>query len=121
MPEQVVESQSALSIYDPNIRWAKQTVEIVIQQWDYTATFTVEVGGNCTGFSVIESAIESIFEEQIPTRTDYDDPIAYVVLKNAAGDELEVEDDDECEEEWLKNMVVSARIVKQVEEPCRGK
>jgi len=90
--------------YDPNLtnsgRMATQTVELTFQQWEYTATETTTVGGNCTGLDVIESAIENIEEE-----LGYDD--GEIILTNADGGTLV------CElwEEKLKDMLVCARIV----------
>lgn len=90
--------------YDPNLtnsgRMATQTVELTFQQWEYTATKTTTVGGNCTGLDVIESAIGNIEEE-----LGYDD--GEIILTNAAGDTLG------CElwENKLEDMLVCARIV----------
>jgi hypothetical protein len=90
--------------YDPNLtnsgRMATQTVELTFQQWEYTATKTTTVGGNCTGLDVIESAIGNIEEE-----LGYD--AGEIILTNAAGDTLG------CElwENKLEDMLVCARIV----------
>lgn len=79
---------------------ATQTVELTFQQWEYTATKTTTVGGNCTGLGVIESAIDNIEEE-----LGYDD--GEIILTNAAGDTLR------CElwENKLEDMLVCARII----------
>jgi hypothetical protein len=96
-----------ISDYNPNIEWGKRTVEIVLMQWAYKATFTLDVGGNCTGFSVIESAVGNLYEQLLG-----DADFARVTLTNATGDTLLCEDEEEEEEDvWLQRMVVSAQIV----------
>jgi Family of unknown function (DUF5406) len=96
--------------YSPNTQWGKQVVEIILKAWGYSATFTEEVGGNCLGFDVIECAIVNLYDRLVD---DGAEPTK-VVLTNSSGDELLCEDDEDREEEWLKKMVVSARIVAWV-------
>lgn len=90
--------------YDPNLttsgRMATQIVELTFQQWEYKATKTTTVGGNCNGLSVIECAIGNI-EKQL----GYDD--GEIILTNADGGTLG------CElwENKLEDMLVCARIV----------
>lgn len=90
--------------YDPNFtssgRMATQTVELTFQTWEYSATKTTTVGGNCTGLSVIESAIGNIEDE-----LGGDD--GELILTNAAGEELGAE----LWENKLEDMLVCARIV----------
>ncbi len=86
--------------YSPNTRWGKQIVEIVLKQWAYSKTFTIEVGGNCTGMDVLECAID-ILTDQLEGE---------VVLKSGKKTLL-VEDEEERDEEWVKDMVVSIQIV----------
>ena len=38
--------------YNPNIKWGKQHVEVVLMSWDYSRTFILDFGGNCRGFSL---------------------------------------------------------------------
>ena len=89
--------------YDPNLtnsgRMADQTVELTFQQWEYTATRTTTVGGNCTGLSVIESAVDNIFD-------DLGGEDGEIVLSKPNGDTLA------CElwENKLADMLVGARI-----------
>jgi hypothetical protein len=92
--------------YNPNIRWGKQHVEIVLMQWDYKKSFTVDIGGNCIGFDVIEAAVERIYDG-LPS----DELGPFVILTNSAGDDLECQDEEGREDEWIKDMVVSAQIV----------
>lgn len=86
--------------YSPNIRWGKQIVEIVLKQWAYSKKFTVEVGGNCTGMDVLDCAI-SILTDQLEGE---------VTLEHGKK-KLLVEDEEERDEDWVKEMVVSAQIV----------
>jgi hypothetical protein len=89
--------------YDSNLclcgRMAKQTVELTFQVDDYFAKHTTTIGGNALGFSVIESAVENVFD-------DLGGEDGELKLKRANGDELL------CElwEHELKDMLVEARI-----------
>lgn len=100
----------SLENYDPNLtssgNMAKQTVELTFQQWQFSTTRTVTVGGNCTGLSVIETAIENVYDT-LPT-TGYD--AVYIELTDADQGELIVEDLDERDYDWLNSLLVSARI-----------
>lgn len=96
--------------YNPNIKWGKQHVEIVLKQWDYSKTITVSVGGNCTGFDVLEAAAGRIYDD-LPKRYYGDEEYAYVVLERADGGTLECNDEEGRDEDWIKDMIVSARIV----------
>lgn len=95
--------------YSPNICWGKQTVEITLKQWRYAATFKVEIGGNCRGFEVLETAIGTLFEGLYDPSNPTD--VARVVLKDSNGDTLLCSDDEDEGEAWLKPMVVSVAIV----------
>lgn len=96
--------------YDPNItcsgRFAKQTVKLVFGQWDYRAEFTQVVGGNCTGLSVIDCAIGSVNDS-----LEKEGSIYYFIMKNEAGEEMQVSDDEDRGLEWLNDMLISAEII----------
>jgi hypothetical protein len=77
-PERGRGAPKMINEYSPNIEWGKQAVEIVLMQWAYKATFTMEVGGNCTGFPVIECALDNLYENLMGEDTD----IARVTLTN---------------------------------------
>jgi hypothetical protein len=94
-----------VDIYSPNFEWGKTHVEIVLQQWDHRAVEVVEVGGNCHGFGVMETAI-GVLLESLPG-----DERASIILTDPEGNRLHCEDDDDRQEEWLKDMVVSVRII----------
>lgn len=102
-------SEQKVMDYDPNMvlcgRKVKQVIELVFADWEYRATHTVTIGGNCRGMSVIDSAVEHLFEELY----DEDNGRAKLVLTNASGDTLTDEDGDD--EEWLKGKLISARIL----------
>ena len=100
--------------YDPNLtcsgRMADQTVEMTFQQWEYTMTKTAVVGGNCRGLSIIECAVENLFDELGGEDGE-------ITLTNANGDTLS------CElwETKLEDLLVGARILSitpQAEEPA---
>ncbi|MFT4098452.1 MAG: DUF5406 family protein [Rhodoblastus sp.] len=93
--------------YSPNIRWGKQKVEIVFKAWDYYVTAYVEIGGNCLGHSVMETAIGSVFE----TLEDDEHGQPKIILKRPDGKTLECVDEESRGEEWLADMCVSMRIV----------
>lgn len=99
--------------YDPNLtnsgRMAKQTVRLTFAQWEYRKTIETEVGGNCTGLTVIECAVDNIYD-QLPT--DRHDCV-YLVMEatDGSGDTLTCEDDEDQGDDWLKDMLVCAEIV----------
>lgn len=96
--------------YDINIRWAKQSVEIHLMQWDSEARHTVVVGGNCKGAGIFDAAIGSLYEK-LPCIDRDGEEVPYIILKDAAGNELWCEDEENHHDEWLKNMVVGMRII----------
>ena len=93
--------------YDPNLvtcgKRAKQTVKLVFAQWEYRFETVVDVGGNCTGLSVIECAISS-FADKMFDKSECPE----LVLAKENGDTLENEIEDEDD---LKNMLVYAEIL----------
>lgn len=97
--------------YDPNLvncgRMADQTVEITFGCWDSKITMITTVGGNCLGFTIIESAIENIYD----TLNMNSDNVVYIILKDDNGDTLECSDDEDRGSDWLKDMVISASII----------
>lgn len=95
--------------YDPNIYWSRQEVEITLMQWDYSAKFKVETGGNVQGWDIIESAVDQLHEMLLG-----ENDIASVTLTNPAGGTLLCQDDEE--EDWVKKMIVSVVIVSQEKE-----
>jgi hypothetical protein len=102
-----------LTTYDPNIRWAKHTVEITYQMWDYSGTFEVSIRGNCRGFSILDNAIEHHSDELYRKQGES----AVLTLKRPA-DDGNGEDTLECDadENSLQDMCVGLRIVRHEEE-----
>lgn len=97
--------------FDPNLtmcgRFADQRVTLTFGLWEFRASITVTVGGNCTGLTVIESAIARALE----TLLDEHERYARIVMTNSAGDTLETDDEDDRGEEWLAKMLISAEII----------
>ena len=105
---------TTLKNYDPNITWARHTFELTFMQWDYSLTVEVEVGGNCRGAVLIDSAIDRAFDDIY----DEDEDNAVIVLTRPAedgggDDTLEVTIDGTDE---LKSLCVSAVLVKHEKE-----
>lgn len=103
--------------YDPNLtnsgRMAMQTVRLTFGIWEYRKEVEVTVGGNCTGLTVIDSAVESAYNK-LDRRGIFgcNDTYAVIYLDSEDGTEqMECADDeDECED-WLKDMLIKAEIV----------
>lgn len=94
--------------YDPNIKWGIHTVEITLQLWDYKGKITTEIGGNCKGFSILESAKDEINENaKSNCKFKIIDDWFRCELKDDRGDELEVED----ELDNLDNHIVKIEII----------
>ena len=89
-----------LGSYDPNVRWARHTIEVRLAQWQYGLSVTTTVDGNTRGASIIRSAIDSVcekLEEEGCTMTDRD------------GDTLRFDAGETMSDEY-EAMVVGARI-----------
>lgn len=97
--------------YDPNLtscgNMAKQTVKLVFAQWDYRAEFTTQVGGNCTGFTVIESAIENMHDDL----SEGPESLPEIILTRENGDKLYCEDEEDKVSGFLKDMLIYAEII----------
>jgi hypothetical protein len=101
--------------HDPNMYWHKCTYAITLMQWDYSKIFEVEVGGNVRGFDLLETAVEVLYGD---LEVDDDDRLV-IELKNPDGETLLCQDDEDREEDWIKEMVVSVVLVKQEKEDLR--
>lgn len=109
--------------YDPNRARSfdvADLVEVTLGCWEYRLTTTVSVRGNCQGFTNLEAAVGQLYEkpevvQERNTRNEGGFAVLYVVLTNDKGDMLEIEDEDDRQEEWLKDLVVGLRIVGQEE------
>lgn len=98
--------------YDPNLvcsgRMAKQKIKLTFAQWGYRSEIDIEIGGNCTGLTVIESAVSSAYDK-LPTMHSYKMP--YLRMHDAEGNVLECADEDGDGEDWLSKMLIAAEIV----------
>lgn len=95
--------------FDPNLnfcgRMPTKIVRLTFGQWQYRHVTEVQVGGNCSGITNIEAAVENYFDQIVGT-----DGIASLVLTGPEGD-LHSQDDENREEEWLKDMLIGAEII----------
>jgi len=100
--------------YDPNLtnsgRMATQTVKLEFQLWESKAYYEIKVGGNCTGLTVIDCAVSNLYDK-LPSLYENAD-LPYILLEDEKGNTLETADEDEKGEDWLKDMLVKAEIVK---------
>lgn len=96
--------------YDPNLvnsgKCATQRVKLVFGQWEYRAELFVNVGGNCRGLSVIDTAVDMAYEGLPGTEA-----LAHIILTRADGETLHCEDDEGNGVDWLEDMLISAEIV----------
>lgn len=92
---------------NPNNEWGKHVVEVVLKQWKYQKAFLTKVGGNCHGFSIMETAVDNVYESLLNTQDDAGE----VILTDDNGDTLLCTDDEGREDSWIKKMVVSVRII----------
>ncbi|MCF6758284.1 DUF5406 domain-containing protein [Pseudomonas balearica] len=110
---------NAVMDYDPNLtcsgRMAKQTVRLTFGMWHYRQVIEVEVGGNCTGLTVIDCAVGNAYDT-LEQHAIYgsDETYAVIDMPDPSNPEevLECADDDmQRREEWLKDMLIAAEIV----------
>lgn len=94
--------------YDPNLnsggRTTNQKVRLIFGQWEYRFTTEVDVLGNCSGKSAIDSALTNFYDS---LEGDFPE----IILKKQNGDELIECDDEQRGEAWLENMLISAEII----------
>lgn len=97
--------------YDPNLmngrQMSKKIVHLIFGKWEYRAEMTVAVHGNTGGLSVMRSAVAVALD--LLSRDAHE--IAYINLRKQSGELLEDHDEDEQEEEWLEEMLISAEII----------
>ena len=92
--------------YDPNNGFGMHTVELVFQQWGYKYSIDVYVKGNCKGFSIIQAALDSFFDELYNTQGEH--PVLYFTDEDGKSLEYDVDLDDD---EDFRNALVSAKIL----------
>jgi len=97
--------------FDPNIRFAKQTVLLTFAEWDFRKSVEVVVErSNCRGQSIIDFAIDT-FYDQLCEAAENEDELLSIKLTNPAGEILVTEDDENHQEEWLRNLLIKAEII----------
>lgn len=100
------ERRDVIGRYSPNIRWGKQVVELILKCWAYEKSFYVAVESNSVGFDVIEVAIGQLCDSLVDYQTGES-----IELLDRDGNGLICENEGEQSENWLRAMIVSARIV----------
>lgn len=102
-----------LQDYDPNITAAgcNHSVRLVFGQFEYRAAFIAIVGGNCSGLTIIESAIEAVFES-LPDSGG----VASLIMQSISDedDECQFDDDEDQGSDFLKDMLISAEIISVI-------
>lgn len=98
-----------INYVDPNIRWASKKIEVVLMQWAYSKTFVVEVGGNCSGFTNFDSAVDQIYDQL--EEDEYGTP--FIVMEDSEGETCLFEEEGH---EWIQKMVVSIKLLDIKEE-----
>lgn len=94
--------------YDPNRRFEDtMKVEVVFGQWEYRKTVEIETGGNARGMDIIDCAVGAIYDDL--EENSFGIPTIYLTTPD--GGDLECSDDEDDGFDWLKSMVLSARIV----------
>lgn len=105
--------------YDPNLtndgRMARQTVRLTFAQWEYSRDIVTVVLGNGTGLSVIEQAVDQVYDG-LPTHKPDDGNAPYLLLFDGGGNDLEIEEEESDGSEWLRDMLVAAEITSIVPE-----
>lgn len=100
--------------FDPNLvlngKLVDYKIKLVFGSWEHRHEAVVTVGGNCKGLTIIESAVASYYET-LP-EDDYGDGVKYLQLGNHL-----CHDDDEMQEDWLADMLVSAEIISITPRP----
>lgn len=100
-----------LTIYDPNISWAKHTIKVSFMIWDYKGYVTYKVGGNCKGLSLIaidsSNLYDSKFKENPVNFREIDEDWFAMELTNDKGDTTLVED----EFDRLGDYIVGVEII----------
>lgn len=100
-----------LTIYDPNISWAKHTIKVSFMIWGYKGYVTYKVGGNTKGLSLIaidsDDLYDANFEDNPVNFRDLDEDWFSMELTNDKGDSTLVED----EFDRLGDYIVGVEII----------
>ena len=113
-----------INFYDPNFQRV-HVVRVTFMQWGYIGHVAFKIGGNCKGAFLLDfTFLEYDVQEDIDLYTENDCQFSFddeyeiyrATLKNANGDELEVEGDTED----FKDMVIGIEIAEVMLEPRTG-
>lgn len=103
--------------YDPNFEGVHK-VRITLQQWEYKGHIVYEVGGNCKGLSILNTAdfetdsyTNSRAENDCNLSFDEDYETFSLELKDDEGDILEIRADGK----EMNDMIVSIEILDCIE------
>ena len=90
--------------------YAIKTVKVTLAHENYRREFISKVGGNTTGFSVLEAAVDFIYDD-MTKELEEDDEIVCFEMTNPEGDMMQFMDDDDQQQDWLKEFVIAAEII----------
>lgn len=103
-----------INYYDPNFQGV-HVIRVTFMQWDYIGHVAFEIGGNCKGAELMDFTflecdnqedIDCYSENDCQFSFDEENEVYTAVLKNADGDTLEVEGN----EDDFKAMAVGIEI-----------
>lgn len=113
--------------YDPNIRWADQTVKVTLGTWQYRTTREVVIGGNSKGANIFDHIEESVLallmkENDIPEDEYFDNVEDLVDAGYSLSFEMLYETEDKlwrlhCEpdqedlEQWIREHIIGLEII----------
>jgi hypothetical protein len=113
-----LETNELIKNFDPNVRWGRKKVEVILQQWEYRKTFIMEHGGNTVGYSNLECAVHQLLET-LETKKMLGDngleDVPFLIMTDAEGNECEFEPDEENPnrwDSWIERMVVSVKLIE---------
>ena len=97
--------------YSPNMRHGRQIIQLTLMCWSYKSVHTVNVSGSLHGMDAFNAAIAKLYESLLPPDEDDLSP-ARLVMKDDAGKEMEVVDDEDKGEDFLHSMLVDIRVLR---------
>ncbi len=103
--------------YDPNkaCKWDRGggvSVEVTLGQWKKRATFKVDIGGNMSGFDVMDSAPEALLDQLVCKDEHAQDGCYEVTLTDHEGNTLLCECwPGENPEDWVKRRIVRVETI----------
>lgn len=95
--------------YDSNRRDATHVIEVTFMTDGYVRTVRTEIGGNCQGFSIIQSGCDSAVEKLMD---EVDAKGETVFRDKKSGNTTSIDQSSGWTEEDFKDMIVEAKIVR---------